>query len=80
MGVSVVILVAVFVVFLGALLRWGMKCDEGCYLRQFEPGRHHPWTRYRGLAERRLDRLVFRDPASPLKRQAMARRSVLVLE
>ena len=33
-----------FVVFLGALLRWGMKCDEGCYLRQLERG--YSWTRY----------------------------------
>jgi hypothetical protein len=30
---------------LGAWLRWGMRCDEGCYLRSAEPG--EPWTRYR---------------------------------
>ena len=32
-------------VFLAAWLRWGMRCDEGCYLRSAEPGA--PWTRYR---------------------------------
>ena len=29
---------------LEAWLRWGMRCDEGCYVRSAEPG--EPWTRY----------------------------------
>jgi hypothetical protein len=38
------LVLAVAGVWLGAWLRWGMRCDEGCYLRPTEPG--EPWTRY----------------------------------
>lgn len=44
LGASV--LVPMLLLFLGAWLRWAMKCDEGCYLRDQEPG--HAWTRYEG--------------------------------
>jgi hypothetical protein len=37
--------VAIMAMTLGAWLRWGMRCDEGCYLRSAEAGA--PWTRYR---------------------------------
>jgi hypothetical protein len=33
------------VLALAAWLRWGMRCDEGCYQRATEPG--ESWTRYR---------------------------------
>jgi|SRR5215203_3675263 len=35
---------AIAAMALGAWLRWGMRCDEGCSLRSAEPGQ--PWTRY----------------------------------
>jgi hypothetical protein len=39
------LVLAVVAVALAAWLRWGMRCDEGCYERSTEPGQ--PWTRYR---------------------------------
>jgi hypothetical protein len=46
-GVAAVVLVPAFVLFIGAWLRWGMKCDESCSdtpNRAYEPG--HAWTSY----------------------------------
>jgi len=37
--------VAIVALALAAWLRWGMRCDEGCYRRSTEPG--HSWTRYK---------------------------------
>ena len=37
--------VVVVALALGAFLRWGMRCDEGCYVRSTDP--EQPWTRYR---------------------------------
>jgi hypothetical protein len=38
-----VLALAIAAIFLGAGLRWGMRCDEDCYLRSTVPG--DPWTR-----------------------------------
>jgi hypothetical protein len=41
---AAVLALAIAAITLEAWLRWGMRCDEGCYLRSAEPGQ--PWTRY----------------------------------